>query len=68
MGSRQSGHQFIAALIQKLWDMSWDFWQHRNHHMACGEGEAHNALLLKLHTKIAHHHRIGRRGLPRHSF
>eukprot|EP00957_Ditylum_brightwellii_P143816 10958556-Ditylum_brightwellii.AAC.1 len=26
--SRRSGRRFVAALIQKLWDTSWDFWQH----------------------------------------
>eukprot|EP00957_Ditylum_brightwellii_P023001 1735973-Ditylum_brightwellii.AAC.1 len=47
---RRTGKRFISALIKKLWDTSWDFWQHRNNHLACGEADAITELLLQLHT------------------
>eukprot|EP00957_Ditylum_brightwellii_P059866 4544767-Ditylum_brightwellii.AAC.1 len=31
--SKETGERFIAALIQKLWDTSWDFWQHPIHYL-----------------------------------
>lgn len=29
-GSRRTGLRWVIALIQKLWDVAWDQWQHRN--------------------------------------
>ena len=29
-GSRRTGLRWVTALIQKLWDVAWDQWQHRN--------------------------------------
>ena len=28
--SRKSGERWLAALIQKVWDVAWDLWEHRN--------------------------------------
>jgi hypothetical protein len=30
LGSRRSGLRWLTALIQKLWDIAFDVWQHRN--------------------------------------
>ena len=30
IGSRRTGERWLASLIIKLWDISWDLWQHRN--------------------------------------
>jgi hypothetical protein len=30
LGSSKSPRRWIIALIQKLWDVSWDMWSHRN--------------------------------------
>ena len=30
LGSPRPGLRWISALITKLWDISWDFWRHRN--------------------------------------
>ncbi len=30
IGSRQGGKRWLTALIQKMWDVSWDLWEHRN--------------------------------------
>ena len=27
---RQTGKQWLAAVIRKLWDVAWDLWEHRN--------------------------------------
>eukprot|EP00957_Ditylum_brightwellii_P090526 6893613-Ditylum_brightwellii.AAC.1 len=29
--SKHSAKWLVAALIQKLWDVAWDMWQHQNH-------------------------------------
>jgi putative intracellular protease/amidase len=31
IGSRRTGRRWITALVQKLWDVAWDQWEHRNH-------------------------------------
>jgi len=28
--SRQTGRRWVTVLIQKLWDIAWDLWEHRN--------------------------------------
>jgi hypothetical protein len=28
--SRRTGLRWLTALIQKLWDVAWDMWDHRN--------------------------------------
>lgn len=30
MGSKTTGIRWVSALIRKLWDTSWDMWDHRN--------------------------------------
>ena len=30
IGSRKTGERWLTALIQKLWDVAWDLWDHRN--------------------------------------
>jgi hypothetical protein len=30
IGSRRSGERWLSAVIQKLWDVAWDQWNHRN--------------------------------------
>ena len=34
--SRKSSLRWTAALIQKLWDVSWDMWEHRNKELFAG--------------------------------
>ena len=34
--SRKSSLRWTAALIQKLWDVSWDMWDHRNKELFAG--------------------------------
>jgi hypothetical protein len=30
LGKRNTGKKWAMALIQKVWDVSWDMWDHRN--------------------------------------
>ena len=36
MKSRKSSLQWMAALIQKLWEVSWDMWDHCNKELYAG--------------------------------
>ena len=36
-GSRRTGKQWVAALIRKLWDISWDMWMLRNRALHTGD-------------------------------
>eukprot|EP00957_Ditylum_brightwellii_P184933 14084690-Ditylum_brightwellii.AAC.1 len=38
-GSKWSSKQVIAALIKKLWDISWNLWNHRNRWIEAGEAK-----------------------------
>ena len=31
LGKRTTGRRWTIAIISKLWDITWDMWQHRNH-------------------------------------
>jgi len=68
-GSRRSSLRWVAALIKKFWDVSWDVWQQRNHILhAVGAGD-HLDILSRIHERVTYHHRRTGRGLPkRHQF
>ena len=42
MDMRKTGRCWVIALIQKLWDISWIMWDHRNH--VLHEGQSHKVL------------------------
>ena len=44
--SRKSGRTWVIALIKKLWQVSWDMWDHRNS-VLHGNEETQQKLLLK---------------------
>ena len=59
-GSRRLGARWLAALIQKLWDVAWDQWQHRNHVLHdVNEG----ALALQRQSEIKEQFQLGRGSL-----
>jgi hypothetical protein len=64
IGSIQTGVRFIAELIQKMFDTSWDFWHHRNHYLKRGDADEQVNLLPKLDSRIAHHYLLGSDDLP----
>ena len=50
--SWKTGHRWTASLIQKLWDISWDLWEHRISIVHAWENEA------TLHNMMAVDHEI----------
>jgi len=43
-----SSHRWTVALIRKLWDVSWDFWQQRNALLHATEVNQHDALTQQI--------------------
>ena len=59
-GSRRLGQRWLSALIQKLWDVSWDQWQYRNKVLHdCDEG----MLALQRQAGIREQFQLGRASL-----
>eukprot|EP00957_Ditylum_brightwellii_P103107 7858144-Ditylum_brightwellii.AAC.2 len=58
--SRRSSSWFVAALIKKLWDVSWDLWQHRNEAIKQGRAEITIDMLALLHNRIRFHYRTSK--------
>ena len=46
LGFRRTGKSWLTALIKKLWNVSWDMWEHRN-------GILHDALVIEEEEKKA---------------
>ena len=64
IGRKKTGKRWAVALIQKLWDVSWDQWECRN-------GALHNTPMaadlsgaLSLDRAISAEYALGPRGLP----
>ena len=53
-GSLRSGRRWVAELIKKLWNTSWDMWMFRNHQIKSGQDEEATRLLLMLDRHILH--------------
>ena len=55
VGSRRNGRRWIASMIQKVWDISWDQWRHRNEKIHGGSklDEFHDPDLLKEQVRVA---------------
>eukprot|EP00957_Ditylum_brightwellii_P076699 5829812-Ditylum_brightwellii.AAC.1 len=69
INSRRSGVRTIAALMQKLWDVAWDVWEHRNHVFHLKGAEDIFQIFTKLNSHIQFHHNKGQQGLNRkHKF
>eukprot|EP00957_Ditylum_brightwellii_P080999 6161008-Ditylum_brightwellii.AAC.1 len=63
--SRRSGVRTIAARIQKLWDIAWDMWEHRNHVFHLRGVEDIFQISTRLKSRIQFHHNKGQQGLNR---
>ena len=63
VGNRRSGRRWAAALIKKLWEVSWDMWEHRNGfvHTNSANTIASQAITRELHQE----HALGIHSLPR---
>ena len=47
--SKKSGERWLTAIIQKVWDVAWDLWEHRNSIMHAKDS---SAQLMKLQMEI----------------
>ena len=47
--SKKSGERWLAAVIQKVWDVAWDLWEHRN---SIVHAKDSSAQLMKLQMEI----------------
>lgn len=56
MGSRTTGKRWLSALIRKLWDVSWDQWEHRNGILHDIEDDQRSRLL---DARIRHQYSLG---------
>jgi hypothetical protein len=62
LGSRRTGLRWLTALIQKLWDIAWDMWDHRNRVLH----ETEHSVAHELQTQqITDQFLLGAAGLPR---
>jgi hypothetical protein len=58
------GKRFVAALIQKFFDVSWDFWQHRNHFLHKPDAMARALLIRQMDVHISEQHHRGMEDSP----
>jgi hypothetical protein len=61
IGSRRSGLRWLTALIQKLWDIAWDTWDHRNRVLHDTELSVARDIELQ---QITEQFQLSRAGLP----
>jgi hypothetical protein len=52
--SRRSGRRWLISLIKKLWDVSWDLWDHRNGIMHRNAQQLQSADLIQLDCSVTH--------------
>jgi len=63
--SRKSSRRWTSALIKKLWDISWDMWDHRNQELHSGGIEHQQILHLAVDDQIHQAYEGGAQQLPR---
>jgi len=63
--SRKSSKRWTAALIQKLWDVSWDMWDHRNKELHSGGNDQQQILHSAVNDQISQAYDGGAQQLPR---
>jgi hypothetical protein len=55
---RRSGKRWLTAIIRRMWDISWDLWDHRNAvqlERKKEERRAKNAVLIRYEFGLGHH-------------
>jgi hypothetical protein len=56
IGSVTSPKQWVSALIQKLWQIAWDLWEHRNGYL---HDKDDSLLVRQLHEAIEYQFELG---------
>jgi len=63
--SRKSSLRWTAALIQKLWDVSWDMWEHRNQELHNSTENQQQIIHSRVNEQIKTLYAGGAQQLPR---
>jgi len=63
--SRKSSLRWTAALIQKMWDISWDMWDHQNKELHEGDTAKQEILHSAVDAQIKKLYEGGTQQLPR---
>jgi hypothetical protein len=50
--STKTGKRWAAAIIQKLWNMAWDLWEHRNGILYDEENQVTRTMILQLNARV----------------
>jgi len=66
--SRRSGRRWVAELIKKLWNVSWDMWAHRNGILHNSPTARDDILEKQENDQICAIYASGMRALPRDAF
>jgi len=61
---RKSSRRWTSALIQKLWDISWDMWDHHNKELHSGRQDQQQILHSAVNAQIAEAYMGGAQQLP----
>jgi hypothetical protein len=63
LGRRNTGKKWATVLIQKVWEVSWDMWDHRNDVRLKTITPAKKRRILALNLLVANEYERGREGL-----
>ena len=64
LGEKNSGKIWISLLIRKLWDVSWDFWNFRNHALHATDGPRKLNITELINNRVTCNLKKGSIGLP----
>ena len=65
LGIRRTGERWVAEIIKKLWNISWDLWQDRNDILHSTPREAILSGMASLDKAILEEIQLGKEGLPK---
>ena len=57
--AKTTGERWMASLIRKLWDTTWDIWNTRNNIIHSADGPTKTSILRKINAIIEYHHDRG---------
>ena len=63
-GANNPGKIWISLLIRKLWDVSWDFWNFRNHALHATDGPRKLNITELINNRVTCNLKKGSIGLP----
>ena len=64
LGANKKGVIWISALIRKLWDINWYFWNFQNHMLYATYGTSKLGIIELVNKRVTHHLEIGATVLP----